>query len=164
MNLGEAAELARTLLQEHKLDEQGWTFLFSSENKTFGRCNYRKRVVSLSANLTLLNVRAEVEDTIRHEIAHALTPGHGHNRVWKDKCREVGARPERLYDAAKVVVPKPLYEAYCESCGHTWPRRRKTKKRLACAKCCNQYAGGKFDERFLAKIRRVKIDSEEVSE
>ena len=33
----------------------------------------------------------EVKNTLLHEIAHALVgPGHRHNRVWRQKAREIG--------------------------------------------------------------------------
>jgi hypothetical protein len=42
------------------------------------------------------NGAEEIVDTILHEIAHALVgPRHGHDTVWKAKCTDIGARPER---------------------------------------------------------------------
>lgn len=32
-------------------------------------------------------------DTLLHEIAHALTPGDGHGKLWQAKAMELGARP-----------------------------------------------------------------------
>ena len=31
------------------------------------------------------------ESVIKHEIAHALTPGHGHDNVWLEKAKELGS-------------------------------------------------------------------------
>lgn len=105
MNVFEAAELAKELMVRHRLI--GWSFRFDKDARAFGSCNHTRKVITLSASLTELNSDYEVKDTILHEIAHALVgPDHGHDAVWKSKCRQVGARPEATYDS-KQVTPVP---------------------------------------------------------
>lgn len=38
----------------------------------------------------------EVIETILHEIAHAITPGAGHSKIWRDTCREIGGNAEQF--------------------------------------------------------------------
>lgn len=66
-----------------------------------------------------MNTREEVNDLILHEIAHALVGGdHGHDEVWKAKCVEIGARPERCY-GLNARMPKRRMKGTCDKCGHT---------------------------------------------
>jgi predicted SprT family Zn-dependent metalloprotease len=85
-----------------------------------------------------LNDRAQVEDTLLHEIAHALTPGDGHGLRWKATCRSIGAKPLRCYTDEQVTSPprKPAAYRYgCRPCGWWVDRRKLTASRYICAKC-----------------------------
>src|SRR5258706_3061705 len=62
----------------------------TSINGTLGRCNYEKRTIFLSAHHIDTHPDIEVIETINHEIAHALTPGHNHDNVWANKALECG--------------------------------------------------------------------------
>ena len=134
----DAQELARELMRRHGLFEAGWRFWFDHARRRFGCCHYGRKVITLSRSLTLLNAEPEVRDTLLHEIAHALTPGDGHGRKWRAKCREIGARPARCYADGAVVSParRPArYEWGCRACGWWVQRRRRTRRRFVCAKC-----------------------------
>jgi predicted SprT family Zn-dependent metalloprotease len=138
MNLYEAAHLARRLMTEHGLIAAGWRFGFDHAKRRFGRCNYTRKIISLSRPLVLLNNVDEVRDTVLHEIAHALTPGDGHGPKWRLTCARIGARPRRCYDDASVVSPPrrvARFEMGCNSCGWWAPRHRRTRHKFACKKC-----------------------------
>jgi predicted SprT family Zn-dependent metalloprotease len=82
----------------------------------------------LSAHFAERNGDDEVRDTILHEIAHALVgPGHGHDGVWKAKCREIGARPEACYGAG-VEMPRGRWRACCPGCERVFDRHRRPKR------------------------------------
>jgi predicted SprT family Zn-dependent metalloprotease len=70
MNTALAADLARSLMAEHGLDD--WTFVWTKAHSFAGDCNYQLRRIRLSAPWTKVNDETEVRDTILHEIAHAL--------------------------------------------------------------------------------------------
>ena len=88
-------QLALDLMAHHGL--VGWSFHFNRCKTSLGLCVYHRRIIELSIYLVERdNSAEEIRDTILHEIAHALVGArHGHDRVWKRKCVEIGARPMR---------------------------------------------------------------------
>ncbi len=149
MDTTTAASLARRLMRENGL--YGWTFEFDRAKRRFGACHYRTWTISLSAPLVSLNSEERVRNTILHEIAHALAPGHGHDYVWRMRARSIGCDGLRCYDADSVVKPAAAWRGTCPSCGIHTERHRMTDKarRQACGACCKRHAGGRFDRRFL---------------
>ena len=138
MNLYAARDLARTLMRQHGLERDGWTFRFDHARRRFGSCQPGRKLLTLSRPLTLLNNEDQVRDTILHEIAHALTPGDGHGRRWRAKCVEIGANPKRTYGDDEVVSPprRPAwFEMGCERCNWWVDRRRRTRRKLVCKAC-----------------------------
>ena len=130
----EVHRLAGELLDAHGLHD--WSFSFNRRKRDMGLCLYGPRVIQLSLYFVLLNDDAAVRDTLLHEIAHALVgPGHGHDALWKRKCLEVGARPERICD--DVNMPEGRWQARCGGCGMLHHRHRKPKHLLGwwCCHC-----------------------------
>ena len=154
MELNKAIRLAYQEMAKHNLFAEGWNFEFDRSKKRFGCCKFGRRVITLSRELTLLNDEANVLDTIRHEIAHALA-GYkaGHGPEWVRKAREIGCVGKRCY-GSEVVRPEAKYTHYCPNCGVGHARHRKTRTVTACRYCCDEYAGGKFDYRFLLKWKK----------
>lgn len=137
--LTKAKELATQLMARHGLTN--WQFAFNANKRRAGVCRYPSRTrpgrIELSKHYVLRNPEHEVLDTILHEIAHALVgPGHGHDEVWKAKCAEVGARPERCY-GEEVEMPKGRWRATCGGCGREHDRHRRPKRVTGwhCRKC-----------------------------
>lgn len=143
MLLEHAESLAITLMIKHNIYQRGWKFKFDNAKKRFGVCRHRSKIISLSKHLVSLNEVNQVQDTILHEIAHALTPGHGHDWIWKQKAKEIGCKPIRCY-SNEVATPKSKYEAVCVGCNHTHKRHRKAKRSTSCGYC----SGGKYNPTF----------------
>jgi predicted SprT family Zn-dependent metalloprotease len=136
MNLYAARHLAGALMKQHGLVD--WSFRFDHARRRFGSCRCRLKLITLSRPLTFLNDETQVRDTILHEIAHALTPGAGHGDLWKRKCREIGADPNRCYTDQEVVSPPrraASFEIGCTSCGWWHDRHRRTRQKLICRAC-----------------------------
>lgn len=112
-NLTEIREFANEVLRDEHLAEDGWTFTFNGRlRRALGRCCYSDRTIELSRDFAVAHGLDEhVKDTILHEVAHALTPGHGHDKVWKRVARRLGATPRATNKA-------PLKYSY-----HRWELR-----------------------------------------
>ena len=136
MNLYAARDLARALMTRHGLAD--WQFLFDHARWRFGSCQPRRKRITLSRVLTLLNDESEIRDTILHEIAHALTPGDGHGNRWKAACVKIGARPTRCYSDERVASPprRPArFRIGCPVCGWWADRHRRSRHKLICRSC-----------------------------
>ena len=116
-------------MTQHGLIAKGWSFEFDTAKRRFGVCRYGSKRIGLSAPLTNANEEAQVKDTILHEIAHALVGhGHGHDSVWKAKCREIGAKPERCYTQEDTTVIAGKYRAVCGGCGEVYTRHKRVPR------------------------------------
>jgi len=138
MNLNEAEKLAIYLMRAWGIRQTGWKFKYDGAKRRFGSCHYGTKTITLSRHLTQLNSRDEVEDTILHEIAHALAPGDHHGQAWKAACIKVGAKPVRCYEN-DVASPEPNYHGICPACGQVRCRRYRlrweTRNSIICKPC-----------------------------
>jgi len=149
MTLTKALQITRKILKENNL--KGWSATTNRRKRSFGVCNYTKRQIELSQYLTPLCTDDAIMDTIYHEIAHALTPGHNHDRVWKRKAIELGGTGERTsgewkYKDGEVKI-ETKYTLVCPVCGYKAPRSRRPKNKLSCGK-----HGPRFDPTYLLKV------------
>jgi predicted SprT family Zn-dependent metalloprotease len=144
MELEKAHFLANQLMNQHGISQKGWKFSFDNARRRFGCCSYRKKQISLSRPLTLLNSESEVRNTILHEIAHALTKGHHHDRVWKAKAKEIGCTGDRCYNSKLVKTPEPKYIASCKTCGTIHKRNRLTSGTFSCGVCSRSVFNPEF--------------------
>lgn len=124
-------------MQEHGLVE--WRYVRNNRlSQTAGRCKRYSRVIELAGWFLDNNTEDEIMETLLHEIAHALTPGHGHDRVWKLKCIEIGGKGLTYYNQGDRNVVNPnkertrsskTYRVECQGCGYDFPfytRKRKS--------------------------------------
>lgn len=134
-----AIELAERLMLQFGLTD--WRIELDNAKRRFGRCCYGPKVISLSKPLIIENGRPEVADVIRHEIAHALTPGAKHGYAWKLKAMECGARPERCYDSEDVNPAPHNWSATCAVCGKKAYRTKRPRigRRQSCGKCSRKF-------------------------
>jgi predicted SprT family Zn-dependent metalloprotease len=120
----EVRSLASELMAKHGLHR--WRFAFNRRKQSMGLCVHHRRAIELSLYFVERNGTEEILDTILHEIAHALVgSGHGHDKVWKRKCIEIGARPMRCGEAD---MPEGRWHARCGGCGKSFDRHRKPKR------------------------------------
>lgn len=143
MNTAETIALAEEHMSHYGLLAKGWKFKLDGSTKRFGICRNRIKTISMSRRLSELNDRPTVEDTILHEIAHALTPGAGHNSVWQAKAIELGASPAKYYDAKEVKPWAPWY-LRCPRCGESWARTKKTNRQFYCRACSIALTGKRW--------------------
>jgi SprT protein len=125
-----------------------------------GRADYSQKLISL--NPKLVEYPAEVDRTLRHELAHILAQFRAktrrriapHGAEWQEACRDLGIADEKrchtLPFPAKRYAPRFIYR--CPNCRRDFPRVRKVKRTVACLACCRTHNGGEFDVRFRLKL------------
>ena len=127
-----------------------------------GRAYSRRNTVSLNPRLREHDV-AEIDRTLRHELAHLLAqfragrrrvPPHG--AEWRRACRDLGIADEARCHALPFPIQRRtrrfLYR--CERCGKEFPRVRRIKRTVACLECCRKFNRGKFDPK--SRLRLVE--------
>jgi superfamily II DNA or RNA helicase len=91
MTRHEAAQFARDELNKHGLAD--WSIrLTATTQGPVGKCIPKDKCIILNAHHVDTHPDEEIKDTILHEIAHALTPGHGHDADWRDRAIEIGCK------------------------------------------------------------------------
>lgn len=87
------------------------------------------------------------QNTAKHEVAHVLTPGHLHDRVWKAKFVELGGdgKNHSIAPLLKVNVGEKRWIATCPNCGHQYGQDNAPRKAFACVRCC----AGKFNADYI---------------
>lgn len=155
MKLEDARRHTIQLMEDHGLTQQGWTFGWMNAKRTLGRCYYGRLLIVLSRPFVEMNDLPTVEQTILHEIAHALAGYNaGHGIEWQNVARSIGVKnPAAKCGPGEVVMPEGRYKATCSTCQGVWHRHRMTKKMLrgefACSRCCRKFNGGKWSEQFV---------------
>ena len=127
----------------YNLNELGWKFKgFDRSVRRLGVCSYgvRGKFIGLSKKMTELRSREEVEQTIRHEIAHAIDVEirgtSDHSWRWVNiasQCGYNGQKQSKVSDAAKVKAYNWI--AFCENHGIIGGWTRKPKNNKLCSKC-----------------------------
>ena len=129
-----------------------------------GRADSRRNLVSLNPRLRDHDA-AEIERTLRHELAHLLAQNRAgrrrvspHGTEWRKACRDLGiadeARCHTLPFPVKQRARRYLYR--CSRCGKDFPRVRRIKRTVACLECCRKFNRGKFDPK--ARLRLVESE------
>lgn len=125
------------------LQQRGWTFHFDRARVRLGRCLFRYRGIvvrqlSLSHYHALEGWTPNVEDTVRHEIAHAidyeLRGTSGHDAVWKRLAIRCGASPKAKAGERPTDEHAP-WRANCPSCSYNLPLYRRPTRRYLCTRC-----------------------------
>lgn len=135
-----------------------------------GRAFYESLRVELNPELLKLpeiDVDAEVDRTLRHELAHLVAYHRvgrrkiaAHGKEWQQACVDLGipdeSRCHTLPFEPRRVKKKLAYQ--CPACDSTIYRVRRFQHAVACYDCCQQHAGGRYDDRFRLKAKRLAED------
>jgi SprT protein len=127
----------------------------------------RPAAMSIVLNPRLRDYPAEIDRTLRHELAHLVAFARAkrariaaHGAEWRQACSEVGvpgeSRCHTLPLPRRSLTRVHLYR--CPVCGFILRRARRINLRrrpVACRECCRQYARGRYDSRF----KFVEIDA-----
>lgn len=151
MKREDAADLAHELMTEFGLIEKGWRFGWMNRKRTLGLCRYSTMQILLSRGYVDLNNERNVEQTIRHEIAHALAGnGAGHGPLWVSMAYQCGVTdPKAICQDDDLVMEKGRYQATCATCGFVYSMHKRGKNidRKYCHKCYVRAGGvGNWEE------------------
>lgn len=84
-------------MTEHGLFIKGWTFEFDRATSRLGQTDFGKKRITISRHFTGAASEEEFNQTLIHEIAHALLPVSAkHGPLWKMKARSLGYTGNRL--------------------------------------------------------------------
>jgi predicted metal-dependent hydrolase len=92
-------QILEKYMKKHKL--KGWTYGFTKAKKTAGTCCPGRKNINIS-NVFIDSEntnKKQIKNVILHEIAHSLTIGHNHDKVWRAKALEIGCDGKRCCDS-----------------------------------------------------------------
>lgn len=125
-----------------------------------GRADYRFKVISLNPRLRD-HGDAEIDRTLRHELAHLLAQFRaGRRRIlphgveWRQACYDLEIGDEKRCHNLPFPVSERLrrYLYKCPNCQRDFPRVRRVRRAIACLACCLAHNGGEFDARFRLRL------------
>ena len=123
----------------------GWCFEFNGRKRAAGLCSKTKKTIFISTWLLEQNLdRAlKFEDTIRHEIAHAIDfeirGKSDHGQVWKAIARKVLCNAERCYSIKEIETKvETKYKLVCpkEDCNFERASHKKRPEKAKSHPCC----------------------------
>jgi len=122
---------ARQQLDQHGLKD--WRFHFDEGTRRAGCCRHHSKSISLSIGFAIAAGDEEIEETLLHEIAHALVGrNHHHDTVWRAKAKEIGCTGKRCHDFSFTL---PRYIVTCEN--HCWAATAERRTRNAICRLCH---------------------------
>jgi len=153
MDLIEIEKLVKEEISKYPLISN-WEFSWHNKKTILGTCSYYRKTIFLSkAIFTNPQNQAVLKNTILHEIAHALTPGDKHGKIWKKTFIKLGGSGETCSDVQCEARDK--YTFKCPNCGQVIYKYRKLKYEHACSICCDKFNGGKFSKEFTLELIKI---------
>lgn len=145
----EAMKLAHNLMLVWGLTD--YRFKLNRRRRSLGMCFIESKRIELSTIYIQHNSADHVCQTLLHEIAHALTPHHAHDKVWLDAVKKIGGRAK--IKCADANMPAGLWRASCPSCAKVFSRHRKprTLDVFHCTICGEEKGSLKFERHPSAK-------------
>lgn len=156
-----AIEVTPNNYRVFNLARSGWKWDYHHRKRALGTCTYSRGMgfgkVLISKKLVEINLHkyaGEFEDTIRHEIAHAIDymirDRSCHDSRWKNLAVQVGASPTRTAVDKQFERPEFKWTGYCPN-GHKHNRHKLTRnaKRASCKRCCDDLNGGRFSSEYI---------------
>ena len=102
--------LAKDLFSAYNIRD--WNFVLDRAKTRAGSCDYETKTISVSLHF-IENPKTtpyHLNDILLHEIAHALTPDHDHDEVWRKTAKSMGC-------SGKMYAPhhskRPPYRLRC---------------------------------------------------
>jgi predicted SprT family Zn-dependent metalloprotease len=148
--------------KDFNLIDLGWKFEFNNRRGSLGICQYRGKTIYVS--LWFLEQHLDkawrFENTIRHEIAHAIDfeirRKSDHSYLWKRVASQVLSIPNRCVPIGGEATDKKAskYTLICDNCGKESASHKKKKRISACGVCCDAHNHGRYTEKYA--LRQVQ--------
>lgn len=111
-----------------KCPNMGWKVVINTNKMRLGVCKYRSKIIGISIFHALTSPRAELMNTLLHEIAHVLVgPGNGHNNIWRQTALILGCDGTRC---GKNMEVRGKYVGKCDKCNKEINLHRQPKRTL----------------------------------
>ena len=145
--------------------------------RTAGNIDVRRRIIHLSIPLLIDAFQSDslfgrehlvcgvlcdstpiaVREILKHEMIHLWLHVRdlpsGHTTEFRHKAKEIGQPKTR--HAIELPIPRSGWIYTCPACNLAMPRRRRYSRAVACLRCCKQFNGGQYHERFKLRGRRI---------
>lgn len=135
MDINEAYEMAHSTMVEQFPNLVGWRVEMNYRAKgRLGQCHYGKKALIFSALFIPHLTRDEFQNTVLHEVAHALTRGHQHDAVWRRKFIALGGNGKTVSDNTvpdHILRKMMKYEVLCVNTGKSFGFINRMGKRFA---------------------------------
>tara|TARA_Y200000002_G_C22622685_1_gene638895 strand:- start:526 stop:1077 length:552 start_codon:yes stop_codon:yes gene_type:complete len=123
-------DFANLKLENYNLND--WNITFDYAKRRAGACLYSTKELSFSVYFLRNSSSSHINDTLLHEIAHALVgPNQGHNDRWKKKALSIGCSGQ-VYHTFNFSVPSWI--KYCSN--NCWEQKSYRRKRNLICKIC----------------------------
>ena len=122
--------LARSEMDKYGLCD--WKLELDYAKVRAGACHFTEEKISFSRHFLKNADQLDINDTILHEIAHALVgPKHGHDRVWKNMAEKIGCSAKRCHT---LEFSEYKWIRFCTN--YCWEQKvHRRKLNLICKKC-----------------------------
>jgi predicted SprT family Zn-dependent metalloprotease len=125
-----------------------------------GRADYRRKLILLNPRLREHGF-SEIDQTLRHELAHFLAQFCAgrrrilpHGQEWREACKDLGIGDEKrchnLPFPTRTRARRFVYK--CPNCLLDFPRVRRIKRAIACLACCRAHNRGRFHPKFRLQL------------
>ena len=126
--------LAKDLFAAYNIRE--WNFIFDRAKSRCGACDFDTKTISISLHFVHnpKTTRHHLHDILLHEIAHALTPEHDHDDVWKNVAKSIGCSG-RMYAPHHAHPPTYRLRCPCRSVDFRRHIVHKAHENTVCTDC-----------------------------
>ena len=88
-----------------------WKFKWSKTKRGLGYCEFYNRTIRISKPLAKINSESRMENTWRHEVAHALAgPLAEHGKLWQKIAKHVGCTATEFADPKMDGLPLKILD------------------------------------------------------